>query len=96
MNEVLVIDTSTKENRELAFSLAMTTYVGETCRFCRHVFESVEDITARRAVWSGYWYPSPGQFGGRISCEACWMALSEEERASLKKEWECERDRAKP
>jgi hypothetical protein len=33
--------------------LEIASYVGEKCRYCGHVYESVEDIYARDVVYAG-------------------------------------------
>jgi len=43
----------TDENRKAMLDLAISGYIGEKCKYCEHVFESVEDIAKRNVVWAG-------------------------------------------
>ncbi len=46
--------------------VAMSMYVGESCKFCDREFTSVEDIVEKEAVYAGY------HDKGRLACKACW------------------------
>ena len=43
----------TDENRPQLLHLAIAGYIGEKCRYCQHVYKSVDDIAARNVVYAG-------------------------------------------
>lgn len=43
----------TDENRPQLLHLAIAGYIGEKCRYCQHVYKSVDDIVARNVVYAG-------------------------------------------
>ena len=54
----------TDENTDYLIEMAMSAYVGETCPFCLHVFESIDDLRVRESVF----YLSDH---GRTACKRC-------------------------
>jgi hypothetical protein len=63
---VAVIKLDSDEHRALAFRMAMTMYLGEACKYCGKVFETLEDL--RDVVYAGY------HDRGRTACRSCWEA----------------------
>lgn len=57
-----------EEAHAAAVRVALSMYVGERCKFCRHRFTSLADLDARSVVFAGY------HEHGRIACQACWDA----------------------
>lgn len=68
MTKVVIVD-MTKMNddqRHTMADLALGMYTGERCKFCGHLFESIDDLKARHAVYAG------DHEHGRTACKACW------------------------
>ena len=62
MPKIVVIE-NTKENRPSLLNIAISMYIGEKCKFCSHVFSSVEDIIERDVVKAG---------DDEYACHSCW------------------------
>ena len=56
----------TPENRDAITEMAMSMYLGEQCKYCPKVFETLDDL--RTAVYAGY------HEHGRVACKSCWDA----------------------
>ena len=54
----------TDENREYLIEQALSKYLGEQCKFCLRVFETLEDL--RDSVYARY------HEHGRVACKSCW------------------------
>lgn len=52
----------TDDNRKKLLEMAIAGYIGEKCRYCGYVYESVEDIDARGVVFAGR---------AMFACKAC-------------------------
>ena len=46
-------------------NLAMSMYLGERCKYCDKVYETIADLDT--TVWAGY------HEHGRLACETCWI-----------------------
>lgn len=53
----------TKENRSTLLLIALSMYIGAQCKFCLHVFDTVEDIIERDVVKAG---------DDEYACHSCW------------------------
>jgi len=58
----IVLTEITDENREELLHMALLMYVGQSCKYCEHVYEAVEDIREREVVFAG---------DSRIACGEC-------------------------
>jgi len=78
--EVVIFDLkdASDEQRAALAALAIETYRGELCRFCKEPVASDEDL--RDSVFAGY------HDGGRSAHGRCWRALPEDEKAALREE----------
>ena len=56
----------TPENRDAITEMAMSMYLGERCKYCPKVFETLDDL--KMAVYAGY------HEHGRVACKSCWDA----------------------
>ena len=56
----------TDENTPEMLRLALSMYLGEACKYCGVVFETLEDLN--EAVYAGY------HERGRLAHKACWDA----------------------
>lgn len=56
----------TPENREYMSQVAMSMYLGESCKYCGKVYETLDDL--KNTVYAG-----PHEHG-RLACESCWKA----------------------
>ena len=56
----------TPENKDAVLEMAMSMYLGEQCKYCLRVFETLDDL--RAAVYAGY------HEHGRVACKSCWDA----------------------
>jgi hypothetical protein len=41
------------ENQDYIVDMMLAQYITEKCRYCEHVYESVQDIRARKVVYAG-------------------------------------------
>lgn len=57
----------TDENRQELLRMAIAAYTGEKCRYCGHVYETVEDIYARGVVFAGPYM---------LACKSCFDAAN--------------------
>jgi hypothetical protein len=58
--------------RATAAQIALGMYVGETCRYCRHTYTSVEDLKERGVVWARLSSePSIKRLGHSLACKSC-------------------------
>jgi hypothetical protein len=55
----------TDENRAQLLHMAIAQYTGEPCRYCGHVYETVEDIYERNVVFAGPYM---------LACKSCFNA----------------------
>lgn len=46
-------------------NLAMSVYLGERCKYCDKVYETIDDLN--KTVWAGL------HEHGRLACETCWI-----------------------
>ena len=60
MTEVLEV------SKEVAVNLALAMYLGEQCKYCGKVYETLDDL--KDAVYAGY------HEHGRLACQSCWSA----------------------
>lgn len=51
------------DNRQGLYEYALSNYIGESCKYCGHVYESVKDITDRDIVRAG---------NRDYACHKCW------------------------
>lgn len=51
-------------DKEAAVTMILSTFLGERCKFCGAVFETLDDL--EDAVWAGY-----HQYG-RLAHRSCW------------------------
>lgn len=58
------IITITNENKDYLARVALSMYLGERCKFCLRVFETLDDL--KDAVYAGY------HEHGRVACKSCW------------------------
>lgn len=59
---------------EPGMGLALSFYLGERCRYCERVFQTVSDLV--NAVWAG---PHPS---GQLACKSCWETNGPHDSAS--------------
>lgn len=64
--EVKIVEI-TDENRSQLLHIAIAGYIGEKCRYCGHVYESVEDIYAHDVVYAGK---------RQYACKVCFYAAN--------------------
>jgi hypothetical protein len=64
MPQVIFVE-NTKENRPALLNIAISMYIGCKCKFCSHVFNSVEDIIKRDVVKAG---------DDEYACRSCWQS----------------------
>lgn len=55
--------------RQVAFRVALSMYLGERCKYCLGVFDTLESL--HDAVWAGY------HEHGRLAHERCWKEHNE-------------------
>jgi hypothetical protein len=67
MTKIMLVEL-TDENRAEMLKVALSMYLGEACKYCGHVYESLDDPLFRTAVFAGY------HDRGRLACKACWDA----------------------
>lgn len=62
--KVKIVDLASLEEYEMQQMIhsAIAAYTGEKCRYCGHVYESVEDIRERKVVFAG---------PAMLACKAC-------------------------
>lgn len=58
----------TDENCAALVEVALSMYLGEACKYCGHVYDTLADLRERGAVYAGY------HENGRSACKACWDA----------------------
>ena len=63
-NNRLGIVKITDENRDYLVELTLSMYLGEKCKFCLRLFETLDDL--KDAVYAGY------HEHGRVACKSCW------------------------
>ena len=51
-------------SREVAVNLALAMYLGESCKYCGKVYETLDDL--KDTVYAGY------HEHGRLACQKCW------------------------
>lgn len=64
MTKAILIDLEEDGAREVAFRMALSMYLGERCRFCEKVYETLDDL--KDTVFAGY------HEHGRLACKPCW------------------------
>jgi hypothetical protein len=62
--EIKLVEITDKNRKDLLES-AIASYIGEKCRYCGHVYETVDDIYSRSVVYAG-----PAMF----ACKDCFDA----------------------
>lgn len=67
----------TDQNRPQLLHLAIAGYIGEKCRYCQHVYNSVDDIDARNVVYAGE---------RQYACKVCFYAANPANTASTGQE----------
>lgn len=65
MTQAVVVQV-TDENRAALVDIALSMYLGEACKYCGHVYETLADLRARSVVYAGY------HEHGRTACGECW------------------------
>jgi hypothetical protein len=58
----------TDENRQGLYEHALSKYIGEKCKFCGHVYQSVKEIIDRDLVRAGE---------REYACHTCWDKANE-------------------
>lgn len=64
--KTVVVIRATDENREAIVEMALSMYLGEGCKYCPRIFETLEDV--KDTVWAGF------HERGRLACKSCWDA----------------------
>ncbi len=64
ISDLISVVTVTDDNRDALVEVALSMYLGEGCKYCHRVFETLEDLAA--AVWAGY------HERGRLAHKECW------------------------
>jgi hypothetical protein len=54
----------TPENTNYLVQVALSMYLGEACKYCGKVYETLSDL--KTTVWAGY------HARGRLACKTCW------------------------
>lgn len=57
--------TITDENKDYLVQVALSMYLGEACKYCGRVYETLADL--KDTVWAG-----PHE-RGRLACKSCWQ-----------------------
>lgn len=76
MTKAAIVDLEEEGAREATFKVALSMYLGEQCRFCHGIFETLDDL--KTAVWAGY------HEHGRIAHKACFEAQPPDVLEALK------------
>lgn len=64
----------TDENRPAMLEVVLSMYLGESCKYCLRIYETLDDL--KITVWAGY------HEHGRLACKDCWNAHNPEPRRS--------------
>jgi hypothetical protein len=59
-----IMELNTDADRQVAFQIAMSMYLGEGCKYCDKTFETMDDL--KTAVWPAY------HERGRLAHKECW------------------------
>ena len=56
----------TDENKEHLVEAVFSSYLGEQCKYCEKIYETLDDL--KDTVWAG------DHEHGRLACRSCWSA----------------------
>jgi hypothetical protein len=65
--KIVDLESLNKYEMERMIHSAIAAYIGEKCRYCGHVYESVEDIRDRSVVYAG---------PAMLACGVCFEAAN--------------------
>lgn len=76
MTHAIILDMEDETERAMARDIAPSMYLGERCRFCGRIYETLDDL--RGTVYAGY------HEHGRLACGTCYEAQPPEVIEALK------------
>lgn len=68
VQQILVVPV-TDENRNYLVEAAFSAYLGEQCKYCEKIYETLDDL--KDTVWAGE------HENGRLACKTCWTKSHE-------------------
>ena len=63
-SHTIAIAKITPENKDALMEMTLSMYLGEQCKYCLRIFDTLDDI--KTAVYAGY------HEHGRLACKKCW------------------------